>query len=41
MVDPKPRSDRGDPKIAKSRSCNRRAKKRIESYLSKMFPTSS
>ena len=38
---PKPRSDRGDPKIAKSRSCNRRAKKRIESYLSKMFPTSS
>ena len=38
---PNPRLDRGDPKIAKSRSCNRRAKKRIELYLRQKFPTSS
>ena len=38
---PKPRSDRGDPKNAKRRLHNTRAKKRIELYLSKKFPTSS
>ena len=38
---PKPRSDRGDPKNAKRRLHNTRAKKRIELYLSKEFPTSS
>ena len=38
---PKPRSDRGDPKNAKRRLHNTRAKKRIELYLSEKFPTSS
>ena len=38
---PMPRSDRGDPRNAKRRLHNTRAKKRIELYLSKKFPTSS